>query len=100
MIKFGKIDINKLIQYSLIVIGLLYFTHCGKTKEVAVIPEDYISPREFDYRMQVIELIKETQKLEYEIHTFKTKYENDTINIHNASFAVAKSMFSEYLKKR
>ena len=82
--KLGRLNIDKLPNVLLIIGCVYYITNCGGSKEIPVIPEGYISPKEFDYRMQVIDLIKTNQNLEYEIQGFKDKYEADTASINNA----------------
>lgn len=91
-----KLDLNKILNYSLIVLGVLYLTHCQPTKEVAVIPEDYISPREFKYRMDVIDLVQKNQTLEYEIQGIKKAIIKDSVFIHNATNHEIDSLFTGY----
>lgn len=82
--KLPKLNIDKLGNVLLIIGCVYYIANCGSSKEIPVIPSDYISPKEFEYRMQVIDLINTNQNLEYEIQGFKNKYEQDTSVINNA----------------
>ena len=95
-----KLNLDKIINYGLIALGLLYFTHCGKSKEVAVIPEGYISPTEFEYRIKVRDIIKLNKSLKHEIQGFKNKYEKDTLNIHIANKHELRDLFTRHIKER
>jgi len=95
-----KLNLDKIGNLVLIIACVFYLKNCGSVSEVEVIPDGYISPKEFEYRMEVINLIKQNQSLENEIRIFKTKYEKDTVDINNASFTITKAMFADRLKRR
>jgi hypothetical protein len=98
--KLPKINIDKLGNIVLIIVCVIYLKNCGSVTEVEVIPDGYISPKEFDYRMDVIRLLKQNQSLEHEIRNFKNKYEKDTIIINNSNKHELRDMFSKHIYRR
>jgi len=100
MIKFSKINPNKLVNLIVILACVWYLKNCGTPTQVEVIPEGYISPTEFEYRMQVIDLIKTNQNLEYENRGFKNKYETDTVIINDSDKHGLVNMLTDRYRKR
>jgi len=97
MLKIPKINMNldKLGNILLILGCVYYVTNCGGPKEVAVIPEGYISEQESEYRIKVKEQENKIKEYETQFIQLKEAYEKDTAILNHADHSTLTDFFAD-----